>query len=175
MAPHRQRCPGCFQDFASSTAIQNHITQSRNPACRIAYDALIEASLAHDEDFDMHSEDIIGEPDDDSIFAGDFFGDYQVNDFPGLNNNDKMEPEFTANADNDDVSVNSDIADLDYEESDDEDYPNGNNADLYEEANHEPIVLEYVYHFIIEYYSNMNTIAILKNLSQIQMQKLKLI
>ena len=56
MAPCRQRCPGCFQDFASSTVIQNHIKQSQNPACQIAYDALIEANLLHDKDFDMHSD-----------------------------------------------------------------------------------------------------------------------
>ena len=43
----------------------------------------------------------------------------------------------------------------------------GNNVDLYKEANNKPIILEYVYYFIIGYYSNINTLAILKSLNYI--------
>ena len=165
MAQRRQRCPGCLQEFSSNAAMRSHVTQSRNPVCQITYNALIEANLAHDQDFAMHSDhaeddlDIIGEPNNGSVFSGDFFGaDYQANDFPGLHDNDEMELEFTANADiDDDVSVNSDIAGLDYSESDDEDYFQGNNIDLYEEADHEPMNLKYIYFFIIKSHFNIDT------------------
>ena len=127
------RCTGCYQNFQNSQALRSHAQQVQNPACQQAYADQVAAALqalelnyarTFENETANNADDILAEPEDSSEFAGDFYGTYDVNDLPGLNDNDEeMEAEFTTsiNSSDDtasDISDELDCVNLEYPDSD---------------------------------------------------------
>ena len=131
------RCNGCYRNFETGQALRSHMQQVQNFACQQAYlqqvDAILqnlESNYAIPSEFEPvenPEDDSLAEPHDGPDFAGDLFGAYDINELPGLNDdNEEMEAEFTTSIDDSsdsasDTSNEPELFDLEYPDSDDDD------------------------------------------------------
>ena len=131
------RCNGCYRDFRTGQALRSHVQQVQNTVCHQAYIQQVEAALqtlelnhaisSDSEAVENPDNDYMAEPQDGHIFAGDLFGEYTADEFPGLNEeNEEMEAEFTTSIDDSsdtasDISDEQEPIDLEYPDSDADD------------------------------------------------------